>query len=67
MTTVYAVQGDTLDSIATRYFPNNPVQVLADLIELNPALESVILIEHQAVILPEAITTSTTQTLKLWD
>ena len=40
MNTVYAIQGDTLDSIATRYFPNNPVQVLADLLELNPALET---------------------------
>jgi phage tail protein X len=67
MTTVYAIQGDTLDSISTSYFPNNPVQVLADLIELNPTLESVILVEHQAVVLPESITTSTTQTLKLWD
>ena len=53
MSIVYAIQGDTLDAIAYRYFKNNPVQILASLIELNPDLYETFLDEHQSVVLPQ--------------
>ena len=67
MSIVYAIQGDTLDAIAYRYFKNNPVQILASLIELNPDLYETFLDEHQAVILPESTQIQSTPSLKLWD
>ncbi|OTG72373.1 hypothetical protein B9T26_10615 [Acinetobacter sp. ANC 4169] len=67
MSTVNAIQGDTLDAIAYRYFKDNPVQVLAALIELNPELHETFLDEHQTVILPEATQGQSTPSLKLWD
>jgi len=67
MTAVYAIQGDTLDAVAARYFKNNPVDMLPALIELNPELDGIFLAEHQAVILPEPAQVQTAQTLKLWD
>ncbi|MGS0705794.1 tail protein X [Acinetobacter sp. ANC 3781] len=67
MSTVNAIQGDTLDAIAYRYFKDNSVQVLAVLIELNPELHGTFLDEHQTVILPETTRIQSTPSLKLWD
>ena len=67
MNTVNAIQGDTLDAIAYRYFKDNSVHVLATLIELNPELDGTFLDEHQAVILPETTQMQSTPSLKLWD
>lgn len=67
MSTVNAIQGDTLDAIAYRYFKDNSVQVLAALIELNPELHATFLDEHQSVRLPESAQIQSTQSLKLWD
>lgn len=67
MSTVNAIQGDTLDAIAYRYFNDNSVQVLATLIELNPELHETFLAEHQTVILPETTQMQSTPSLKLWD
>ncbi|ASN71637.1 hypothetical protein 2F1_36 [Uncultured Caudovirales phage clone 2F_1] len=67
MNTVYALQGDTLDAIAYRYFKDNPVQMLAALIELNPDLHEIFLNEHQAVLLPDATQIQSPPTIKLWD
>lgn len=67
MSTVNAIQGDTLDAIAYRYFKDNLVQVLAVLIELNPELHGTFLDEHQTVILPETTQIQSTPSLKLWD
>lgn len=67
MTAVYAMQGDTLDTVADRYFKNNSVDMLPALIELNPELDGIFLAEHQAIKLPEPAQAQTAQTLKLWD
>lgn len=67
MSTVNAIQGDTLDAIAYRYFKNNPVQILASLIELNPDLYETFLDEHQSVVLPQSNQIQSNPSLKLWD
>lgn len=67
MSIVYAIQGDTLDAIAYRYFKNNPVQILASLIELNPDLYETFLDEHQSVVLPQSHQIQSNPSLKLWD
>lgn len=67
MSTVNALQGDTLDAIAYRYFKDNPVQVLAALIELNPEVHETFLDEHQTIILPDVTQMQSTPSLKLWD
>lgn len=67
MSIVYAIQGDTLDAIAYRYFKNNPVQILASLIELNPDLYETFLDEHQSVVLPQSNQIQSNPSLKLWD
>lgn len=64
---VYAQQFDTIDSIAYRYFGEQSVDYLAQILELNPNLQGVILAEHQAVQLPAKIVKTQSNTLKLWD
>ena len=67
MSVVTAVQGDTLDAIAQRIYPNQP-GVLEQLIELNPAtLPMAILPEHTPITVPDSISPATRAALRLWD
>lgn len=67
MKSVNAIQDDTLDSIAFRYYGSNAVNMLPALVEANSMLEQIFLNEHQSVQLPELSKVSAPQTLKLWD
>ena len=67
MNQVKAIQGDTFDSIAYRYFAEQSTVMLPVLLEANPNIQSVILEDNQAINLPEKINIHTTQPLKLWD
>lgn len=64
---VYSIQNDTLDAIAYRYFGTNTAEILPEIFELNPHITDVILLENQAVHLPEFRPQPQSETLKLWD
>lgn len=66
MKTVKAIQDDTLESIAFRYYGSNAVDMLPALLEANPT-DQIFLTEHQTIQLPELTRVSAPQTLKLWD
>lgn len=66
-TQVRAIQNDTMDSIAYRYFGNDAVAMLPALMDANPDIQALVLAEHQLVNLPAMTQTSASQTLKLWD
>ncbi|WP_445115027.1 tail protein X [Acinetobacter sp. WZC-1] len=67
MNTVHAIQDDTFDSIAYRYYGKQSVVMLPALLEANSELQDVVLQEYQRVNLPELVHAQRTQTLKLWD
>ncbi|OTG94210.1 tail protein X [Acinetobacter sp. ANC 3832] len=67
MNTVKALQNDTFDSIAYRYYGQQSIVMLAALLEENSLRQNVILQEHQIINLPELTQAQRTQTLKLWD
>lgn len=67
MTQIKAIQGDTFDSIAYRYFAEQSTAMLPALLEVNPTIQSVILEQHQTINLPEQLSIQTAPTLKLWD
>lgn len=67
MTQVKALQNDTMDSVAYRYFGSSSTAMLPALLEANPGLESVFLEQHQVVNLPVLTQAQQSQTLKLWD
>jgi phage tail protein X len=67
MKSVNAIQGDTLESIAYRYYGAKAVDMLPALVEANSANEQIFLNEHQSIQLPELTKASAPQTLKLWD
>lgn len=67
MKSVNALQGDTFESIAYRYYGSSAVNMLPALVEANPTLEHIFLDEHQSIQLPELTKASAPQTLKLWD
>lgn len=64
---VYSIQNDTLDAIAYRYFGTNTAEILPEIMALNPHITDVILLENQAVHLPEFTSKPQSETLKLWD
>lgn len=67
MTQVKALQNDTMDSVAYRYYGSSSTAMLPALLEANPGLESVTLNQHQVVNLPVITEAQQSQTLKLWD
>ncbi|WP_278397408.1 tail protein X [Acinetobacter venetianus] len=67
MKSVNAIQGDTLEAIAYRYYGLSAVDMLPALIEANSTIEQIFLDEHQSIQLPELTKASAPQTLKLWD
>ena len=67
MNQIKAIQNDTLDSIAYRYYGNQSVVMLPALLEANSALQQVVLAEHQVIHLPELVQAQRPQTIKLWD
>lgn len=68
MRVVKAEQGDTIDSIAYRYYGDQSPLYLAQILDVNPDLFNPILATHQLVTLPDIIVTQAiNQTLKLWD
>lgn len=67
LTHVSALQGDTMDRIAYRYFGSNAVVMLPALLNANPDIQTVILAQHQRVILPPMTEQQSGQALKLWD
>lgn len=67
MTQVKALQNDTLDSVAYRYFGSSSTAMLPAILDANPKIESVILEQHQIVNLPVITEAKQSQTLKLWD
>lgn len=67
MTPVKAIQNDTFDSIAYRYFKDQSTAMLPALLEANAHIEDVVLAEHQIIHLPEQTQIQRPQTLKLWD
>lgn len=66
-TQVKALQHDTLDAIAYRYYGNNSLAMLSVLLDANPKLTAVILDQHQLVNVPVLVSANATPTLKLWD
>ncbi|NIE97432.1 hypothetical protein F3J02_13245 [Acinetobacter sp. Tr-809] len=67
MRSVNAIQGDTLESIAFRYFGSKAVDMLPALIGANSTINQLFLNENQKIQLPELTKASAPQTLKLWD
>lgn len=67
MKSVQAIQGDTLESIAYRYYGSNAVDMLPALVEANSTIEQIFLNEHQSIQLPDLTKAAAPQTLKLWD
>lgn len=64
---VQAHQHDTLDDVAYRYFGTQTVDILPEILALNPQIAGIILNEHQAVYLPDIAPKQQSETLKLWD
>lgn len=67
MNQVKAIQGDTLDAIAHRYFAEHAVAMLPALFEANPHCLEIFIDQHVVVYLPETIQKQKSQRLKLWD
>jgi len=67
MNQIKAMQNDTFDSIAYRYYGNQSVVMLPALLEANSNLQQVVLQEHQVINLPELLQAQRPQTIKLWD
>lgn len=55
MNQVKAIQGDTLDAIAHRYFAEHAVAMLPALLEANPHCLGIFIDQHEVVYLPETI------------
>lgn len=64
---IQAMQGDTLDAIAHRYYGSQSVAMLPALINANPQLVQVFIPQHSPVSLPALTQLQQTPTLKLWD
>ncbi|MEN8319743.1 tail protein X [Acinetobacter junii] len=67
MRSIKALQGDTYESIAYRYYGSNAVEMLPALLEANSPIEPIFLDENQSIQLPELTKASAPQTVKLWD
>ncbi|HFK5738458.1 TPA: tail protein X [Enterobacter roggenkampii] len=65
---VYAMQGDTLDALCARYYGRTE-GVVETVLQANPGLSElgVILPHGTAIDLPDIETSSTAETLNLWD
>ncbi|MBJ8418793.1 tail protein X [Acinetobacter courvalinii] len=67
MRVVKAIQGDTLESIAYRYYGTKAVEMLPALLEANASINQIFLNELQKIQLPELSKATAPQMLKLWD
>ena len=67
MNQIRAVQNDTFDSIAYRYYGKQSIVMLPALLEANSALQQVVLPQYQVINLPELKQAQRPQTIKLWD
>ncbi len=67
MREVKAIQGDTLESIAYRYYGTKAVEMLPTLLEANASINQIFLNELQKIQLPELSKATAPQMLKLWD
>lgn len=67
MREVKAIQGDTLESIAYRYYGTKAVEMLPALLEANASINQIFLNEFQKIQLPELTKATAPQMLKLWD
>lgn len=67
MREVKAIQGDTLESIAYRYYGTKAVEMLPALLEANASINQIFLNELQKIQLPELAKAKAPQMLKLWD
>lgn len=67
MRVVKAIQGDTLESIAYRYYGTKAVEMLPALLEANASINQIFLNELQKIQLPELSKATAPEMLKLWD